>query len=226
MSSILIPALASAHDIWIVPKTTGKAYEMVFGHPGALEPYDPVRIEELIATDTSGNPQDIHTVVHDSKVEIQAITNTALVSLVYDNGFSTLGPDRKSSTNPKWKIPKYKVSSQMKMINKNLLIWNEALTRPIGLKLEIIPLADPLNLKPGETFPIQVIYKSKPLPKADVEVMGDMNLYTTDALGKVKVPIQKTDFQYIYVSYIEPAKSNPNVDEVELSSNLIFIPQR
>lgn len=217
------PALA--HDVWLVPKVAGKSYELVFGHPNELEPYDPAHVEETIVIDTSGKPQIVHSTVQNAKVEIQAGADTALVALYYDHGYWTVGADRTSVAAPKWKVPNYRTSSHIRLFNKNLLAWAPAVNAPVGLELEIVPLANPLKLKPGDKFPIQVFYKSKPLAGADVEVMGDMELYTTDANGKVEVPIQKLDLQYLFVSHIEPMKSNPNVDEAELSANLMFRPR-
>ncbi|MBK8162245.1 MAG: DUF4198 domain-containing protein [Gammaproteobacteria bacterium] len=216
------PALA--HDVWLVPKAGGKAHELVFGHPGELEPYDPAHVEETYVIDTSGKPKFTSTRVQDNKVEIQTGADTALVALYYDHGFWTVGPDRKSAAAPKWKILNYRTSAHIRLFNKNLLAWTPALAAPVGLDLEIVPLANPLKLKPGDKYPIQVFYKSRPLAQADVEVMGDMELYTTDASGKVEIPIQQADFQYVFVSHIEPMKSNPNVDEAELSTNLMFRP--
>lgn len=218
----LLCAPAMAHDVWLVPKAGGKAHELVFGHPGKLEPYDPAHVEETYVIDTAGKLKNAVTRVQDNTVEIQTGTDTALVALYYDHGFWTVGPDRKSVAVPKWKVPNYRTSSHIRLFNKNLLAWSPALTSPVGLDLEIVPLANPLTLKPGDTYPIQVFYKSKPLAQADVEVMGDMELYTTDAAGKANIPIQQAEFQYVFVSHVEPMKNSPNVDEVEVSTNLMF----
>lgn len=220
----LFCAQALAHDVWLVPKVAGKSYELVFGHPEELEPYDPARVEETIVIDTSGKRQVVRSTVQNSKVEMQVGADTALVALYYNHGYWTVGADRKSVAAPKWKVPNYRTSSHIRLFNKNLLAWNAALSAPVGLELEIVPLTNPLKLKPGDKFPVQVFYKGKPLSGADVEVMGDMELYTTDASGKVEVSIQKADLQYLYVSHMEPMKSNPNTDEVEISSNLMFRP--
>ena len=217
-------ASALAHDVWLVPKPAANAHELVFGHPGELEPYDPARVEETIVIDTAGKRQNLKSSVRDQKVEFQTGTGTALMAIYYDHGFWTVGPDRKTVAGPKWKVPNYRTSSHIRLFNKNLLAWTPAASTPVGLELEIVPLANPLKLKPGDKYPIQVFFKGKPLAQADVEVMGDMELYTTDASGKADIPIQQADFQYVFVSHVEPMKSNPNVDEAEISTNLTFRP--
>ncbi len=42
--------------------------------------------------------------------------------------------------------------------------------KPVGMKIEIVPLADPANLKPGDTLPLEVLYNGKPLADAQVEL--------------------------------------------------------
>lgn len=42
--------------------------------------------------------------------------------------------------------------------------------KPLGMKAEIVPLADPASLKPGDSLPIEVLFDGKPLPDAQVEL--------------------------------------------------------
>jgi cobalt/nickel transport protein len=44
--------------------------------------------------------------------------------------------------------------------------WDE----PIGLKAEIVPLSRPYSLYTGNIFSAQVLYKSKPVPNAEIEI--------------------------------------------------------
>jgi uncharacterized GH25 family protein len=42
-------------------------------------------------------------------------------------------------------------------------------TKPVGLKLEFVPAADPATLKPGASLPVQVLLEGKPAPGLTVE---------------------------------------------------------
>lgn len=70
--------------------------------------------------------------------------------------------------------------------------------QPIGLLLEIVPERDPFALKPGDTLPILVLFKGKPLPEANVgwQHPGDgetaRGYVRTDAKGQALVPISKS----------------------------------
>ena len=43
-------------------------------------------------------------------------------------------------------------------------------TRPTGLKLEIVPQKNPYELKPGEALPVQILYEGRPLSGATVKL--------------------------------------------------------
>lgn len=67
-------------------------------------------------------------------------------------------------------------------------------TRPLGLPLEIVPLADPFALKPGDTLKVRVLFQGKALPEANLgwAAPGDgvaRGYVRTDAKGEALVPI-------------------------------------
>ncbi len=48
-----------------------------------------------------------------------------------------------------------------------------AATKPVGLKLEIVPQTDPLQVRPGEKLPVLVLFDGKPLADAQVVCISD-----------------------------------------------------
>ncbi|MBM3763424.1 MAG: DUF4198 domain-containing protein [Acidobacteria bacterium] len=71
---------------------------------------------------------------------------------------------------------------------------------PLGLKIEIVPLADPAGLKAGDSLPIQLLFDGKPCGDVQVEVATSKDLRTkatmriagrTDAEGKLNVPVME-----------------------------------
>lgn len=47
---------------------------------------------------------------------------------------------------------------------------NASFSNPLGLKIEIVPLADPSSLKPGASLPVQLLYMGKPLADSQIEI--------------------------------------------------------
>ena len=67
---------------------------------------------------------------------------------------------------------------QSRMFGKSIVIVDgavdqAAISRPIGQTLEIVPLANPNAAKPGELFPVQILYQGEPLSGATVTATAD-----------------------------------------------------
>jgi uncharacterized GH25 family protein len=68
-------------------------------------------------------------------------------------------------------------------------------TKPTGLPLDIIPLAHPYALKKGQSLPVKVLFKGKPLPQYRVKVWNRLNGKTqvkdleTDTTGQLRIPV-------------------------------------
>lgn len=67
----------------------------------------------------------------------------------------------------------------------------DAYRRPLGLKIEIVPLADPATATPGTRLPVQVLYEGKPLADAQLLIASPATRIAgrTNAQGKLDVPI-------------------------------------
>jgi len=68
----------------------------------------------------------------------------------------------------------------------------------VGLKIEIVPLADPANLKPGQSLPVQLLFEGKPCADTQIEIATSTDLRSkattqiagrTDGQGKLNIPI-------------------------------------
>ncbi len=73
---------------------------------------------------------------------------------------------------------------------------SDAFEKPLGLKIEFVPLADPAALKPGATLPVMLLFDGKPLAGVQVEAAVSQNpkaksahkvVGRTDAQGRIDV---------------------------------------
>ncbi|MGM0515608.1 hypothetical protein BFS14_04730 [Serratia fonticola] len=113
------------------------------------------------------------------------------------------------------------------------------ISQPQGLQLEIIPLANPATIKPGQPLPIQVLYDGKPLKNADVTAtfagFGDQHehhghthshakafLNQTDGKGKVNVYPLKAGYWVVETEHKLPYVDKAKCDESVLLSTLTF----
>lgn len=94
-------------------------------------------------------------------------------------------------------------------------------TKPLGHTLDIVPERDPAALKAGDELTVQVLFKGKPLPDAQVaalwanaKMVGHAYPISTrtDANGKAKIKIDRAGWWYVRLIYMEPAQNDPDFE--------------
>lgn len=163
-------APASAHEMWLGVEA-GRV-EVRYGHPGDLSLPEKARLYDLSmsgGTTKTAVPRDRFAVA-DGRLSVPLPAGTSMVAARYDNGFWVKTADGYRNTN-RGNIPDNLGSVWAEKYAK-LLLSGEGSTRPAGHRLELVPLADPYGLKPGEKLRLRVDYAGKPLPGATVEI-GD-----------------------------------------------------
>jgi nickel transport protein len=80
--------------------------------------------------------------------------------------------------------------------------------RPVGHLLELLPMQNPVTVKPSETLDVLVKFKGKPLINAEVEVTDEKVLttvgqpkYKTNSRGIATVPIRLAGLNVLSVDY-------------------------
>lgn len=70
--------------------------------------------------------------------------------------------------------------------------------QPLGLLIEIVPLADPYTLHEGAVLPVRVLFRGKPAPDLQLEAAwagdGEKKIQVvgrTDAEGRIEIPLTK-----------------------------------
>ncbi len=93
-------------------------------------------------------------------------------------------------------------------------------TRPLGLPLEIVPLADPFARKPGDALAVRVLFRGKPLAGANLgwdHPGGDglaAGTVRTDPKGHALVPVAKTGLMTVRLTHL----TRPQADGHEWES--------
>lgn len=106
---------------------------------------------------------------------------------------------------------------------------DEFVTKPIGQKVEIVPLKDPSEFKAGEPFKVQVFADGKPLKRA--KIMGTFDGFlksgyafysVTDLEGTAEVMALKEGKWMLKVSHDQPYKDEKVCDKEVLAATLVF----
>lgn len=182
--------LAQAHELWVTSPATASANSQISGEIGyghnfpAGEPIATERLAifkplEIIGMDGKRYEmsQKGENYQYLSKDKIPA--GAYWLNAVYQPTFWSKNKDGWKMQNRK-EMPDADTCILAQMYSKTLVVVGKpgrldpaALAKPIGNNLEIIPLADPTQLKADSILPLQILYKGKPLFLAKVTATAD-----------------------------------------------------
>lgn len=101
-------------------------------------------------------------------------------------------------------------------------------TRPIGMKLEIVPEKNPYLLDRTRQLPVYVLYKGKRLPNASVRLTSlefdarPLESKITDRAGRATFTVPAVGDWLINVIWSEPVSGDPKADFETTFSSLTF----
>ena len=101
-------------------------------------------------------------------------------------------------------------------------------TRPTGLKLEIVPQKNPYALKSGEALPVQILYEGRPLPGATVKLNNldfdaePIAIRLSDSNGRAAFNIPQRGRWQLNVIWTKPITGNRTADFDTTFSSLTF----
>jgi len=209
---------ASAHDYWIEKK--GDGYAAVYGHRDQRLEYDPASLKKVTVYSAAGKPLDFKKEVQAKAIIIRPSGSACLILADLETGYwskTIYGlknlPKRKA-TRPVESFKAYHYS-------KSIVANGEAAIKPVeGLKLDIVPLKQPLDMKAGDSLQLKVLFEGSPYAGASIE--GDHDkIGLTDKDGLIKVKI-KSGRQIYTVERRDPLKNDPDADFIATTTTLTF----
>ena len=218
----LLLALApevSAHDFWIDRK--GKEFLVIYGHGDQREEFDFSKVKTVKAFGPGGAEIEVRREGKGKGLLLQPVEPPSWIFVEIDNGYW-------SKTIYGWKnLPKRKASRVVEAnrsfyYSKALMAWNDGLQNPFSsAQLDIVLMKNPYGLKTGDSCPIKVFYRGKPIAGAEVEGRDHKIIATTDRDGIAGIQITR-GHQLISVSHKEPIKDDPDADYMSLTATLTF----
>ncbi len=172
---------AQAHDMWVngyEPSGNVVKAELAYGHdfPKA-EPIaeDRLAIFEPLALITPDGSFEMKQVGENYAYELEKELGKGsyIVTGTYKPTFWSKGPDGWAQKNKK-EMPDATYSQLAIMLGKTVVNVegsdsDDFITKPVGQKLEIVPLKNPAKVKAGETLPVQILLDGKPVKMAEVK---------------------------------------------------------
>jgi len=216
-----LATVAAAHDTWVGKGADGLV--VLRGHDGqGGDPYKPEYVKEAKAFDANGKEQAISIKPAENKAILPTAQEPALVAIVYNSGAWVKTPEGWKNVS-KREAKDIIESAKGIAYSKNLFQWHDSFAKPIGAKMEIVPLKNPLSLKVGDSLPVQVLYDGKPLAKIGLKAEGHgKDEITTDAQGQAAIALKKTGLTIISANLRTPLPNDPDADVLSETANLTF----
>jgi nickel transport protein len=215
---------ALAHDIW-VEKKDGKVV-VLYGHAdkNKFESIEPAKIKEAKGFDKNGKDVAVKIVQDKGILSIAPAKDLAAVTLFFDGGFSVKTTEGYKHVS-KREVKEYIESMHSIKYDKTLFGWNKKFSKPLGMRLEIVPAKNPFDIKKGQALPVQVLFEGKPLVGATVRAQdydGRRSELLSDKEGMANIVIEKAGIQIISARHKVPLKDNPDADKLSLGTALTF----
>ena len=210
-----------AHDFWIEHK--GKDLMLIYGHGNQREEFELAKVKDIKAFDQQGKPVEVEREKKEKGkgLSLKPVEQASLLIVEIDDGYW-------SKTIYGWKnLPKRKASRVVEALrsvsySKAILSWSDFVQKPTGdIKLDIIPLKNPFELKAGDSLPIKVLFQGTSLPGVIVEGSEHEKLATTDKDGVADVKLSKS-YQVVKVAHKERLKDDPDADYFNVTTTLSF----
>jgi uncharacterized GH25 family protein len=231
----------SAHDVWLTLSGSSAERRVVinYGHPDDRPPAFADKVVDIFAI-TPGE--------HNSLLDgLEAATENGflvartrpfadnghtLLAARYDNGFWIKTTDGLYRNATRRLVPGVADSLWSGKFAKAITGPDAPWQAILGHELEIIPLADPIKVRPGESLRVKVLFRGKPLPGAEVErgdgvtavPEKDIPRFTTDMDGVTAIPIVQTGQHLLVIDYKMTPSATPDQASTDLfAATLWFV---
>lgn len=201
----LLATSASAHATWIAWR--GDGYAVVHGEGGAEETYAPEAVSAPKALSTDGAEIVVTAEPTDGGVQLRGADDAAVLSALFAGGWWTEAADGEWHQAAPEAFEGFKSAGEYFEYPVTVVATPHDLGRPLGNRLEIVPLVDPTTLEIGAELPVQVFFDGEPLAGAEVahDVLSSWEpAPLTDAEGKTTLKVLNEGFNIAAVYHERP----------------------
>jgi uncharacterized GH25 family protein len=218
VAALALPALASAHDLW-VERTPG-GFALRYGHRGGeWLPIEAARVKAIRCGDGTAAPRDVASSARFAPREVRFAGPCAVVSVFHDGGTWSLTPDGELN------LPRSEAKDVVRSwTSREYAKWVDARSPAAGVavgdELEIVPVTDLAKARQGDEVTLRVLSAGKAVPDAAVE-LGDRPIGETDSKGEIRIRLRAADVESFSASLRRP-KPSPEADAEVLEASLTF----
>lgn len=219
---------AQAHGIWVAQRTG--EWAVVLGEGALDDAYPPQNIKQVLGQTRKGTALPVSVRAQAHNVVFDAPSELASVAVSFEDGYWSQGIDGKWVAGSRSQVPGAKKVGYYQMFTRTVLASDSSVVKAFGLPLEILPLADPMQLKKGSKLRVQVLFEGKPLASktiaSDYLNAGEDHSIRTDAQGYAIITIRSSGLNVIKVAHSVRRIDISEADEDGYAATLAFaLPQ-
>lgn len=231
---------AVAHDVWLTLTGPAASRRVVinYGHPDDRPPPLAEKVLDLLAIRSGGKTsllqglgarQEHGTFVVESGGF--ADDGHVLLAASYDNGYWVKLPGGLYRNVTRRFAPDAVEALWSSKFAKTVTGAGAPWQTVVGHEIEIVPLADPAAVKPGDSLRLRVLFHGKPLAGGEVErgdgttaiAEKDIPKFSTDADGVAAIPIVKSGPHLLVIDYrVSPSATPDQANEDLYTATLWF----
>lgn len=209
-----------AQDAWVAKD--GGVLLVKYGHGENTEPYNPANVKSVKAFNTAGKVIPIAVKAQKDKAVLAPAKAPALVAVFFDSGAWVKTPEGYKNVS-KREAKNVIQSLKSQKYCKGIWHWHDRFSKPVGGKMELVPLKNPLALKVGDKLPFLVVYEGKPLAGATVRAEGvKKDALKTDPKGRAEIVIKKKGLNVVGATRKTKTPKDPDADVLYETANVTF----
>ena len=193
VGAVSVGSNASAHGVWFAERVDHPT--LVLGEGPLDNAYEPSMVKSFEAYDVGYNPLDMKVIPHEHNVTIDKNEMLGTTATTFDYGYFTKDKDGKTHKAMMKDVPN--------AVKYNVTYWNAAVKpERLNMPIEIVPSVNPLTLRKGDTYEIQVFKDGMPYANAPLikDVINDLtNESQADAQGKAMVTVSANGLNVVGV---------------------------
>ncbi len=226
LTVILVSSTAGAHHLWV--EKNSDSYTVARGVLGErFDAYEPGRVSDFTALMPDGSSlkkENIQRADKSDKAVFNVSGKISIAAVTCDWGYrvnTTRGKKFMRRTEAEKEGLKVISAFFSTQYSKVFFEQGSGNTKPLGLKLEIVPLDDPSLLHKGDKLSVQALFDGKPLANALI-TGAEKEEIKTDSNGIGNFIITGKGKTLLMLGHKVPVKNDPEKDFHRYTSFMVF----
>lgn len=227
LALLTLAGQAGAHGLWTEQRRGN--VEVVYGHGAEDDAFKADKVSRAWAFNAAGKTIPVTIERLADHARLKPLSAPASLAVALDNGAWSKTSEGKWINQGRSQVANAVEALHTYKYSLSILEAHAHLPDLKGLRMVIVPLADPLEVGVGKPLPVRVLIDGK--PAAGIELIGDYRSApdqvsaTTDAKGEAQVVVRNEGLNIIAAEASQAVKGDADIDSNGYFTSLTFIGQ-